>query len=74
MPESFGKRQRRDGKAKKAAAVEARRVARNQRREDRAAGILEPGPPLSEEYGGLDLSLEDEPERQNAGERQDRGE
>jgi hypothetical protein len=47
MPESFGKRQRHDAKAKKAAAREERRLARNQRREDRAAGLLEHGPPIA---------------------------
>ena len=62
MPDSMGKRQRRDVKARKAAAIEQRRLARNQRKEDRAAGIIESGPPLSEEYGGVDLSLEDAPE------------
>ncbi len=48
MPESFGKRQRRDVTARKAAAREERRLARNKRREDRAAGLLEPGAPLAE--------------------------
>jgi hypothetical protein len=62
MPDSMGKRQRRDVKARKAAAIEQRRLARNQRKEDRAAGLIEAGPPLSEEYGGVDLSLEDAPE------------
>jgi hypothetical protein len=46
MPETFGKRQRRAVKERKAAAREERRVARNQRRDDRAAGVLEPGPPV----------------------------
>jgi hypothetical protein len=46
MPETFGKRQRRTVKERKAAAREERRVARNQRRDDRAAGVLEPGPPV----------------------------
>ena len=46
MPDSYGKRQRRDVKAKKAVAREERRVARNQRREDRAAGLIEAGPPV----------------------------
>jgi hypothetical protein len=41
MPDSFGKRQRRDVKAKKQLAREERRVARTQRREDRAAGLIE---------------------------------
>lgn len=47
MPDSFGKRQRRDVKAKKAVVREERRVARNQRRADRAAGLIEAGPPLA---------------------------
>jgi hypothetical protein len=46
MPDSFGKRQRRDAKAKKAVSREERRVARAQRREDRAAGLIEAGTPL----------------------------
>jgi hypothetical protein len=41
MPDSFGKRQRREVKAKAAAAREERRIARNRRREDRAAGVVE---------------------------------
>ena len=40
MPDSFGKRQRREVKAKKAAAREERRAASTQRREDRAAGLI----------------------------------
>jgi hypothetical protein len=40
MPDSAGKRQRREVKARKAAAIEERRLARNQRRTDRANGIL----------------------------------
>ncbi|MGH2634642.1 MAG: hypothetical protein ACRDHU_00600 [Actinomycetota bacterium] len=48
MPDSLGKRQRRDANAKKAAAREERRVARNARRRDREAGLIEPGPPLGE--------------------------
>jgi hypothetical protein len=47
MPETFGKRQRKDVKAKKAAAAEERRVARAQRRKDREAGLIEPGPPVA---------------------------
>ena len=38
MPETYGKRQRRDARTKKIAAREARRVARNARREQRALG------------------------------------
>ena len=69
MPDSMGKRQRRDVKARKQAAIEQRRVARQQRKEDRAAGLIEAGPPLSEEYGGVDLSLEDALEESEAEQR-----
>jgi hypothetical protein len=62
----MGKRQRRDVKARKQAAIEQRRLARQQRKEDRAAGLIEAGPPLSEEYGGVDLSLGDPPEETEA--------
>ncbi len=48
MPESFGKRQRRDVKNKKAVAREERRVARAQRKNDREAGLIEPGSPIQE--------------------------
>ena len=41
MPETFGKRQRQGVKARKAADREERRVARAQRREARAAGLLD---------------------------------
>jgi hypothetical protein len=44
MPDSYGKRQRREVKAKKAVAREERRVARKQRSEDRAAGVIEEEP------------------------------
>ena len=40
MPDSFGKRQRREVKAKKDAARAERRAASSQRREDRAAGLI----------------------------------
>jgi hypothetical protein len=46
MPDSFGKRQRRDANAKKAVAREERRLARAARRRDRAAGLIEAGPPI----------------------------
>jgi hypothetical protein len=39
MPETFGKRQRRDARTRKIAAKEERRAARTQRRELRAAGV-----------------------------------
>lgn len=51
MPETFGKRQRRAVKENKAAAREERRLARNQRREDRAAGLIPPGPPTGPPEG-----------------------
>ncbi len=44
----MGKRQRRDVKVKKAAAIEERRVARAQRAADRAAGLIEAGTPIVE--------------------------
>jgi hypothetical protein len=47
MPETFGKRQRKDVKARKAAAAEERRLARAQRRKDREAGLIEPGTPIA---------------------------
>jgi len=47
MPDSFGKRQRREVKAKKAAAREERRAAPTQRRADRAAGLIEQGSPIA---------------------------
>ncbi len=47
MPETFGKRARKDVKAKKAAAAEERRLARAQRRRDREAGLIEPGTPVA---------------------------
>lgn len=46
MPDSVGKRQRRDANAKKAVAREERRVARAARRRDREAGLIESGPPI----------------------------
>ena len=46
MPDSVGKRQRRDAKAKKAAAREDRRLARAKRQADREAGLIEPGTPI----------------------------
>ena len=42
MPDTYGKRQRESVKAKKAAAKEDRRIARNQRREAQAAGTWIP--------------------------------
>lgn len=60
MPESFGKRARRDVTARKAAAREERRLARAKRREDRAAGLIEPGPPLADPNEDPDDLLSDD--------------
>jgi hypothetical protein len=46
MPETFGKRQRTNVKQRKAAEREERRLARAQRKSDREAGLIEPGPPI----------------------------
>jgi hypothetical protein len=58
MPESYGKRQRSQVKAKKATAREERRLARNQRKADREAGVLAPGP----EEGPPNDVIEPEPQ------------
>jgi hypothetical protein len=60
MPDSFGKRQRKDAKAKKAVAREERRVARAQRNADRAAGLIEPGTEIAPSEPAA-LGLLDEP-------------
>lgn len=51
MPDSYGKRKRRDVKARKAAAREERRLARNRRRSQRAAGAVVLPPGVEEEAG-----------------------
>jgi hypothetical protein len=56
VPDSMGKRAVREAKAKKADVREARRIARNQRREDRANGLIAPGPELAEH--GPDIATE----------------
>ncbi|TMK60483.1 MAG: hypothetical protein E6G54_02100 [Actinobacteria bacterium] len=61
MPDSFGKRQRESGKAKKAAAREERRLARAQRDADREAGLIEAGTPIEASEPAA-LGLENEPE------------
>ena len=57
MPETFGKRQRQTVKERKAAAREERRRARGQRRDDRAAGLIPPGPPQGPPEGFLPEEL-----------------
>ena len=61
MPDTYGKRQRENVKANKAAAKEQRRIARNQRREAQAAGLL---PPEEEEVAGEPNSENGEGERE----------
>ena len=62
MPDSFGKRQRESGKAKKAAAREERRLARAQRNADREAGLIEAGTPIEPaDPAALGLDVEPEP-------------
>jgi len=58
MPDSAGKRQRREKKARKAAPVEARRLARAKRREDRAAGLIDAGAPIAANEDDLAVSPE----------------
>jgi hypothetical protein len=52
MPDSYGKRQRREVKAKKRQARDDRRVARNERRDDRAADGQPAFEPLGEPLDG----------------------
>ena len=59
MPDTYGKRQREGVKARKAAAKEERRNARNQRRDDRAAGIPT-SPPGTEEWPDGDVNGSEE--------------
>ena len=58
MPETFGKRQREDVKARKAAAKEERRIARNTRKDARASGELDDSwmadPPNHAEPSGIE--------------------
>ena len=44
MPETFGKRQRRDARTRKLSAKEERRAARSQRKDLRASGVDVPPP------------------------------
>ena len=46
VPDSYGKRARRDANAKKLAARQARRDERAQRNRDREAGLIEKGVPI----------------------------
>jgi len=60
MPDSMGKRKRRDVTARKHAAREERRVARAGRKKDREAGLIEPGPPIGPAEQSEFLVLEPE--------------
>jgi len=69
MPDSFGKRQRESGKAKKAAAREERRLARAQRDADRQAGLIEAGTPIEPaEPAALGIDVEPEARPEDDGE------
>jgi hypothetical protein len=59
MPDTFGKRQRESVKAKKAQDREERRVARLQRKEAIASGVLPP--PAEDAWLGTPIGLEDLP-------------
>ena len=62
MPDSMGKRKRRDVTARKHAAREERRVARAGRKKDREAGLIEPGPPIGPAEQSEFLPGEPEPD------------
>jgi len=66
MPDSMGKRKRRDVTARKHAAREERRVARAGRKKDREAGIIEPGPPIGPAEQSEFLVLEPEVDGEGA--------
>ena len=66
MPDSMGKRKRRDVTARKHAAREERRVARAGRKKDREAGIIEPGPPIGPAEQSEFLVLEPEVDGEDA--------
>ena len=66
MPDSMGKRKRRDVTARKHAAREERRVARAGRKKDREAGIIEPGPPIGPAEQSEFLVLEPEGDGETA--------
>ena len=59
MPDTFGKRQRESVKAKKAQDREERRIARLQRKEAIASGVLPP--PAEDDWLGTPIGLEDLP-------------
>jgi len=66
MPDSMGKRKRRDVTARKHAAREERRVARAGRKKDREAGLIEPGPPIGPAEQSEWLVLEPEVDGEGA--------
>ena len=76
MPDSMGKRKRRDVTARKAAAREERRVARAARKKDREAGLIEAGPPIgpAEQSEFLAMPEGAEPAEESQDETEGRGE
>lgn len=66
MPDSYGKRQRQTAKANKAAAREARRLARAQRNADREAGLIAAGTPIEASEPAA-LGLLEEPAARDQG-------
>jgi hypothetical protein len=67
MPETFGKRQRQNVKARKAAAREERRAARAQRKSDREAGLIEAGSPIQANEPLDDLPMPEAEESEDEG-------
>lgn len=76
MPDSMGKRKRRDVTARKHAAKEERRVARAARKKDREAGLIEAGPPIgpAEQSEWLVMPEEGESPEEETTEVEDRAE
>ena len=77
MPDSMGKRKRRDVTARKHAAREERRVARAARKKDREAGLIEAGPPIGPAEQSEWLAMPEEaesPEETEDAEVEDRAE
>ena len=72
MPDSVGKRKRRDVTARKHAAREERRVARAGRKKDREAGLIEPGPPIGPAEQSEFLVVEPEADAADAQSSQDK--
>lgn len=72
MPESYGKRQRSQVKARKAAAREERRLDRHRRQADRAAGISAERPEDGSSFDGAEQDQGVPPDRLEADEADDK--